>query len=243
MAEEIEKLVEGMENVEENVEVDTSTLRENDNQNDIRTRLEPRSNKESPKVKIIVDVQPVNVNEEEEESAEDDYKLRRREKGKHVEDSRNTPSPQQLDLLGFILLLYLCISQTKVVRMIADVIRQERENLRAEISSQINNAISNHIPSQVDSSVRNYMLGHILPVHPTQASETSTQEQQYQLYLTMKDNHQLQQNDLPIWLALKYNSKRLHASDTHCRPSAIHPRDQDDPYDDAPHEGDNSAKR
>ncbi|GJZ90244.1 hypothetical protein Tco_0662171 [Tanacetum coccineum] len=38
MAEEIEKLVEGTENVEENVKVDSSTLRKNDNQNDPDTR-------------------------------------------------------------------------------------------------------------------------------------------------------------------------------------------------------------
>nr|GEW92577.1 hypothetical protein [Tanacetum cinerariifolium] len=55
--------------------------------------LEPRSNKESPKLEIIIEVQLVNINEEEEESVEDDYKLKQREKGKHVEESRITPSP------------------------------------------------------------------------------------------------------------------------------------------------------
>ncbi|GKF86090.1 hypothetical protein Tco_0253917 [Tanacetum coccineum] len=30
---------------------------------------------------------------EEEESVEDDYELKRRQKGKHVEESRSTPSP------------------------------------------------------------------------------------------------------------------------------------------------------
>ncbi|GJZ29358.1 hypothetical protein Tco_0574005 [Tanacetum coccineum] len=80
MAEEIEKLVEGTENVEEH-EVDSSTLRQNDNQIDPDTRLEPMSNKESPEVEITAAVQPINVNEEEEESEEDDYELRRREKG------------------------------------------------------------------------------------------------------------------------------------------------------------------
>ncbi|GJV28123.1 hypothetical protein Tco_1384571 [Tanacetum coccineum] len=134
-------------------------------------------------------------------------------------------------------------SQADVAKMIADAIQQERENLRAEISSQINNAISNHIPSQVDSSVRNYMSGHILHVHPTQASPASAQEQKYQLYLTMKDNPQLQQDDLPIWLALKYKFERLHVSDTPCRPFVVRPRDQDDPHDDAHPEGENSAKR
>ncbi|GKA48282.1 hypothetical protein Tco_0741240 [Tanacetum coccineum] len=80
MAEEIEKLVEGTKNVKEH-EVDGSNLRQNDYQIDPDTRLEPRSNKESPEVEITTVVQPINVNEEEEESAEDDYELRRKEKG------------------------------------------------------------------------------------------------------------------------------------------------------------------
>ncbi|GJT63562.1 hypothetical protein Tco_1015042 [Tanacetum coccineum] len=134
-------------------------------------------------------------------------------------------------------------SQSDVAKMITDVIPQERENLQAKISSQINNAITNHIPSQVDSSVRHYMLGHILHVHSTQASPAFAQEQQYQLYLTMKDNPQLQQDDLPIWFALKYKFERLHVSNTSCRPSTIRPRYQDDPHDDAHPEGENSAKR
>ncbi|GJR81451.1 hypothetical protein Tco_0152236 [Tanacetum coccineum] len=61
------------------------------------------------------------------------------------------------------------------------------------------------------------MSGHVLLVNPTQATPTTAQEQQHQLYLTMKDNPQL--------------------------PSAVRPRDQDDPYDDAHPEGENSAKR
>nr|GEY47301.1 hypothetical protein [Tanacetum cinerariifolium] len=61
MAEEIEKLVEGRENVEEN-KVDSSTLRQNDNQNDPGTRLEPE-------------------------------RFEKNEKGKHAEETRNTPSP------------------------------------------------------------------------------------------------------------------------------------------------------
>ncbi|GJZ25467.1 hypothetical protein Tco_0569720, partial [Tanacetum coccineum] len=89
IAKEIKKLVEGAENVEN----DSSTLRQDDTQNILGTRLEPRSDKETPEVEITVAEQPVNVIEDEEESAEDDYELRRREKGKHVEESRSTPSP------------------------------------------------------------------------------------------------------------------------------------------------------
>nr|GFA36561.1 hypothetical protein [Tanacetum cinerariifolium] len=78
MVEEIEKLLKGAENVE-NLEVNSSTLRQEDTQNILGTRLEPRTNKQSPEVEITVEVQPVNINEEEEESAKDDYELKLRE--------------------------------------------------------------------------------------------------------------------------------------------------------------------
>ncbi|GJZ87726.1 hypothetical protein Tco_0659336 [Tanacetum coccineum] len=343
IAEEIKKLVERTKNVE-NPEVDSSILRQNDNQNDPGTRLEPRSNKESPKVEITVEVQPVNTIKEEEELAEDDYELRRREKGKNVEESRHAPSPtiirsprihsnlkcsdteklQELTVnyrphssstpsssssklsatnrllslfkpktgrfkryksffdelqgrYGYLfehlktrfmprkkfhalpqhlqevmeallpkmvvahikeltktqvpiyvahgLLMERQQSQADVAKMIADAIHQECENLQAQISSQINNAITNHIPSWVDSSIWNYMSSNISHVYPTQASQASAHEQQYQLYLTMKDNPQLQHDDLPNWLALKIKFEGLQASNTPCRPSAIRPRD------------------
>nr|GEU57130.1 hypothetical protein [Tanacetum cinerariifolium] len=145
IAEEITKLVEGAENVE-NVEDDSSTLRQDDH-----------------KIFLVL---------EDEEIAEDDYELRRKEKGKPVEESRSTPSPTT-----------------------------ERENLRFEISSQINDAISNHIRLQ------------------------------------------LQHDDLPIWLALKYKFERLHVATTPCRPSTIRPRYQDNLYNDAHPKGVIDAKR
>ncbi|GJU47445.1 hypothetical protein Tco_1204711 [Tanacetum coccineum] len=120
---------------------------------------------------------------------------------------------------------------------------QERGRLQAEISSQIQQAIDNHIPSQVDESVRNYMSGHILHVHPAQRQITSVPEQQYQLYLSMKNNPQFQQQDIAIWLALQMKFETLRVPQTTCRTFAVRPRDQDDPYDDAPPEGENSAKR
>ncbi|GJT76816.1 hypothetical protein Tco_1043541 [Tanacetum coccineum] len=302
------------ENVE-NVEVNSSTLRQDDTQTILDTKLEPSSDKESPEVEITAAKQPVNVIKKEEESAEDNYELRRKEKGRHVEESKSTlslttirsprnhstliylhtkklqeltvtdplpssstpsSSSSKLKLSATNRLLYLFKpktgrfkryrsffdelqgqyeimeesfptmvddrvkehiktqvpvyvphglimerqqSQADVIKMIADAIQQERDNLLFEISLQINDAISNHIPSEVDSSVRNYMSGHILHVHPTQATPTSIQEQQQQLYLTIRDNPQLQQDDLPIWLTLKYKFERLHAATTPYRPS------------------------
>ncbi|GJW27752.1 hypothetical protein Tco_0044627 [Tanacetum coccineum] len=76
---------------------------------------------------------------------------------------------------------------------IAKATLQERGNIQAEISSQIQNAIDNYIPSQVDASVRSYMSSHTFHVHPVQSQTTYVPEQQYQLYLPMKVDPQLQQ--------------------------------------------------
>ncbi|GJY52518.1 hypothetical protein Tco_0443365 [Tanacetum coccineum] len=140
--------------------------------------LEPRSNKESLEVEITTEVQPLNTIEEEDESEEDDYKLKRRENGKEG------------------LIMERQQNQTDVAKMVVDAIKQNYENLQAEITSQINNAITNHIPSQ---------------------------------------------DDLPIWLALKYKFERLYVSNTPCRPSAVLPREQDDHHDDAHPEGENNS--
>nr|GEY73214.1 hypothetical protein [Tanacetum cinerariifolium] len=133
--EEIEKLVEGTENVGE-YEVDNSIL---NSQNDPNTRLEPRSYKESlVEEKAVVFSQPMNVIDEEDEVV--------------AQHGTKTQVPIHQ---GFIMKRQQ--SQADVVKMIVDTIQQERENLQAEITLQINNAITNHIPSQVDSSVRNYI--------------------------------------------------------------------------------------
>ncbi|GJV60577.1 hypothetical protein Tco_1466677 [Tanacetum coccineum] len=120
---------------------------------------------------------------------------------------------------------------------------RERGNIQAQISTQIENAIANVIPSQVDASVRNYMSGHILHVHPAQSQTSSVPDQQYQLYLAMKADPQLQQQDIAIWLALQMKFERNTVLQTACRTPAVRPRDQDDPHDDAHPEGENSAKQ
>ncbi|GJT90983.1 retrovirus-related pol polyprotein from transposon TNT 1-94 [Tanacetum coccineum] len=301
-SEEIEKLVEGSENV-----IDDSLPPRNDEPHILGTRLEPKSDKESPEVERTNDeevevtnvVIPVNVNEEEDEITDEVYELKRREKGKIVEESRSTPLPTPIrsprthtnlvssdtkklqELTGRYTYLFEHLKERFLSRksfdtladhlqevrdqvpvyvaeglimerqktkeemeqMIAKAILQERGNIQAEISSQIQKAIDNHIPSQVDASVRSYMSGHILHVHPAQTQTLSVPEQQYQLYLSMKDNPQLQQQDIAIWLALQMKFENLQVPQTTCRPSAVRTRDQDDPHDDAHPEGENSAKR
>ncbi|GKA31322.1 hypothetical protein Tco_0717627 [Tanacetum coccineum] len=115
--------------------------------------------------------------------------------------------------------------------------------MQAHISLQIQNAIDNAIPSLVDASVRRYMSGHILHVHPAQVQSSSVPEQQYQLYLSIKADPLLQQQDIAIWLALQMKFEKTRVPQTACRSSAVPTRDQDNPHDDAHLEGENSAKR
>ncbi|GKC06200.1 hypothetical protein Tco_0997810, partial [Tanacetum coccineum] len=345
---EIEKLVEGSENV-----IDDSSPPRNDESQIPDTRLEPRSDKESSEVEITNDeevevtnvVIPVNVNEEEDEITDEVYELKRREKGKVVEESRSTPLPtpirsprththlvssdteklQELtkthtqttsssrsqhtkmsranhllslfkakparfkrynnffqELQGRYTYLFEHLKERflsrksfdtladhlqevmveslptmvdthikeqvkkqvpeqvrdqvpvyvaegmilerqktkeEMERMIAKAILQERGNIQAKISSQIQKLLiirsllklmrQYEIPSQVDASIQSYMSGHILHVHPSQTQTLSVPEQQYQLYLSMKDNPQLQQQDISIWLALQMKFENL----------------------------------
>ncbi|GJV10972.1 hypothetical protein Tco_1352513 [Tanacetum coccineum] len=114
-AEEIEKLVEESENV------DDSSPTRHDDTSIPGTRIEPRSDKESPEVEIDQEkeeettkdtevepniVIPVNVDDEEDEITDEVFELRRRAKGKNVEESRISPipsptrSPRNLSTLG-----------------------------------------------------------------------------------------------------------------------------------------------
>ncbi|GKD36928.1 hypothetical protein Tco_1257135 [Tanacetum coccineum] len=306
-AKEIEKLVKNPENV------DDSSPPRYDDTSIPGTKLEPRSDKESPNVEIVQEkeeettkvtevepdiVIPVNVDDEEDEIIDEVFELRRRAKGKNVEESRISPillptrSPRNISTLvssnteklqeltvthptpssgsfapkltktnrllslikakpnrfkryktffhelqgryGYLFAhlkkrfmpqtssdqlannLHDVMMETlpslvkeKVTEQVKkEVPAQVRDQVPEHISSQIQNAIDNAIPSLVDASVRNYMLGHILYVHPAQMKFEKTQ-----------------------------------VPHTACRPFAVRTRNQDDPHDDAHLEGENSTKR
>ncbi|GJV82836.1 hypothetical protein Tco_1522734 [Tanacetum coccineum] len=139
-AEEIEKMVEGT----ENVDVDQFVNSILNSQNDPGTRLDPGSYIESLEVEITVVIQPVNVIEEKDESTEDDYELRRRVKGKHVEeeilgiDDSHVNEATKTTVPVYVamgLLMEKSRMQTKVAQMVAGVIQREHENLLAESSA------------------------------------------------------------------------------------------------------------
>nr|GEW83694.1 hypothetical protein [Tanacetum cinerariifolium] len=76
--------------------IDDSSIPRNDEHNILGTRLEPISDKDSPEVEFTNVVIPVNVYVEEEEITDEVYELKRREKGKIVEESRNRPFPSPI---------------------------------------------------------------------------------------------------------------------------------------------------
>ncbi|GJT96063.1 hypothetical protein Tco_1091581 [Tanacetum coccineum] len=208
-SEEIEKMVEGSENV-----IDDSLPPRNDKPQIPDTRLEPRSDKESPKVEITNDeeveitnvVIPVNVNEAEEEITDEVYELKRREKGKIVEESRSTPfltpirSPrthtnlvssdteklQELtELQRHYTYLFGHLEERFLSRksfdMLADHLQEVMvESLPTMVDTHIKEQVKNQVPEQVQDQVPvSYMYGHILHVHPAQSQTLSVPEQQY----------------------------------------------------------------
>ncbi|GJU51163.1 hypothetical protein Tco_1220718 [Tanacetum coccineum] len=82
-----------------------------------------------------------------------------------------------------------------------------------------------NLREEITSQVNNAITNHI----PSQV-DTS-----------VRNNPQLQHDDLPIWLTLKFKFERLHVSNTPCRSSVIRLRDQDDHHDDAPPKGKNNS--
>ncbi|GJU11809.1 hypothetical protein Tco_1134205 [Tanacetum coccineum] len=176
--------------------------------------------------------------EEEEELAKDDYELKRREKRKHVEETRHTPSPTTIrspriqstlpgrfrryksffqELQGRYGYLFEHILTKFMPRRKFNALARHLQyimmkSLPKMVDERIKKILQTQVPSQVDSSARSYMSGH------------------------------LQHDDLPIWLALKYKFETLHMATTPCRPSAVLPTDQDNPYD-AHLEGEKCTKR
>ncbi|GJV84717.1 hypothetical protein Tco_1524615 [Tanacetum coccineum] len=252
-------------------------------------KVEPRSDKESLKVKITAEVQPVNINEEEEESADDDYELK---KGKKeacrgeltVTDpppSFSTPSSSspklKLSTTNRLLSLFkLKPGRFKRYRSFFDELQGRYGYLFEHLKTRFMprkkfNVLAQHLQeimedsfaTMVDNRVKELTKTQVL-VYVAHGLIMERQQNQADVAKMIADaiqqerknlrseissqindaitNHipsQLQHDDLPIWLALKYKFERLHVATTPCRPFTIRPRDQDDSHP----EGENSAKR
>ncbi|GJT24605.1 hypothetical protein Tco_0894542 [Tanacetum coccineum] len=83
-------------------------------------------------------------------------------------------------------------------------------SFRIKFEKQVPEQVQNQVPLYVTEGLilESYMSGHILHIHPAQSQTSSVPEQQYQLYLAMKADPQLQQQDIAIWLALHMKFER-----------------------------------
>ncbi|GJX61192.1 hypothetical protein Tco_0294092 [Tanacetum coccineum] len=146
----LKRLMKGSENV-----IDDSLPPRNDEPKILGTRLEPRSDKESPEVEITNDeeveitnvVIHVNVNEEEEEITDEVYELKRREKGKIVEESRISDSPTPKIFLS-----------RKSFDTLADHLQEVMvESLPTMVDTHIKEQVKNQVPEQVRDQVPVYV--------------------------------------------------------------------------------------
>ncbi|GJQ93951.1 hypothetical protein Tco_0005090 [Tanacetum coccineum] len=315
-SEEIEKLVEGSENV-----IDDSLPPRNDEPQILGTRLEPRSDKESSElertndeeVKVTNVVIPVNVNKEEDEITDEVYELKRKEKGKIIEESRSTPLPTPIRSprthtnpvsSDIEKLQELTVTQTQTTsssrsqhtklsranRLLslfkAKPARfKQYKNFFQELQRQYT-YLFEHLKEIFFSRKSFYTLAdHLQEVMieslPTMV-DTHIKEQRQKTKEKMewmiakailqeceniqaKISLQIQKaidNQIPSQVDVLVRSymsghilhvqpvqtqymkfKNLQVQQTTCRPSAVRPRDQDNPHDDAHPEGKNSAKR
>nr|GEV74610.1 putative ribonuclease H-like domain-containing protein [Tanacetum cinerariifolium] len=206
---------------QENV-IDDSSISRNDEHNIPGTRLEPRSDKESLEVEFNDVVILVNVNEEEEEIINEVYKLKRREKGKIVEESRNTPFPTPI----------------RSPRIYTDLVSLDTEKLQEMMGRYgylFEHLRARFMPRKSFSTLADHLQEVLVDSLPTMVKKHVKEQVQKQV--------PEQQQDIAIWLALQMKFGILQVPQTTCRTSVIHPRDQDDPHDDAHPEGENNAKR
>ncbi|GJS49460.1 hypothetical protein Tco_0599581 [Tanacetum coccineum] len=257
-SEEIEKMVKGPENV-----IDDSSIPRNNDQNIPSTRLEPRSDKESLEVEITNDkeveitnvVIPVNINKEEEEIT--------------YEESRSTPFPTPIRSLRIHTDLARFLSRKSFDTLAGHLQEVMVESLPTMVDKHIKEQVKKQVHEQVPVQVLVYVAKELLFKRQQNKEETDKMIAKAMLQergrlqaeisshiqkaidtnipslvdASVRNDPQLQQQDIAIWLALQMKFKILQVPQTTCKTPAVHPKDQDDPHDDAYPEGKNSAKR
>nr|GFA13724.1 hypothetical protein [Tanacetum cinerariifolium] len=249
--EEIEKMVEGQEHV-----IDDSSIPRNDEHNILDTRLEPKSDKESPEVAITDVIVHVNVYDEEEEEDEitnEVYELKRKKKGKNVKESRIIPSPTpirsprihtDLELQGHYGYLFEHLRAKFMPRKSFGTLANHLHDAMTEsLPVMVDKHVKEKVKQQVLEHVRNQVLVYV--VKGLILERKKTKEDMKKMIakdILQEYDPQLQQQDIAIWLALQIKFERLQVPQTTCRTPVVRPRAQDDPYDDAHIEGENSLK-
>ncbi|GJV88169.1 retrovirus-related pol polyprotein from transposon TNT 1-94 [Tanacetum coccineum] len=279
---EIDKLVDDSENI-----IDDSSPPRNDDTTIPGTRLEPRSDKESPEVEITKEkeveimketevefvaktveltsdkaspevditkenveditniVPPMNVDDEEDEITDEVYELKRREKWKDVEESRNSPIPtptrSPMNFSNLVSLdteklqelterygyLFAHLRERFMPRKSSDQLTDDLHDVMDEtLHSMVKDHVTEQVKKQVPEQVRDQVPKAIDDSIPSQVDAS------VRSYMS---GHILHVHPT--------QSQTASVPQTACRPSAVRPRDQEDPHDDAHLEGENSAKR
>ncbi|GKD96659.1 hypothetical protein Tco_1380556, partial [Tanacetum coccineum] len=224
---------------------------------EIEKMVRARSDKESLEVEITNNeeveitnvVIPMNVNEEEEEITDEVYELKRREKGKIVEDSRNTPF----------------LTPIRSPRIHTDLVSSDIEKLQ-----ELTITDTTPTPSSSNLNTKLSTINRLLSLFKAKPSRFKLymsffQELQGRYgYLfehlrskfflrksfdTLIDHIQEVMVELLPTMVDKYIKEQVkkqvpeQVPQTTCRSSVIRLRDQDDPHDDSHPKGENSAKR
>nr|GEU30665.1 hypothetical protein [Tanacetum cinerariifolium] len=211
---EIEKIMEGQKNF-----IDDSSISRNDEHNIPGTRLEPRSDKVRPKVEFVDVVIPVYVNEEEEKITDDVYELKRKEKGKIVEEFRNTPFPTPI----------------RSFRIYIDLVSSDTKKLQELTVTDIT-------PSSSSPSTKLSTINRLLSIFKAKHArfkryKSFFQELQGRYGYLFKH---LRARFMP-WKSFATLADHLHDAMVKSLPTTIDKHD--DPHDDVHPEGENSAKR
>nr|GEU70213.1 hypothetical protein [Tanacetum cinerariifolium] len=217
--EELLELLEGTENVDVDEFMDDIL----NSQEDLGNRIYPESYKESPEEKKSVDMITIHFDEVEKESAGDEKKFHQLAKHLHSTMQEFLPSmvgDRVNEITKMTVPLYvtegLLLDKQKTQADVAAMITEDVQKERENLSVEITLQVNNAIANNL----------------------------QYQLYLIMKDDGKLHNDDISIWWSLKIKFERTTArAVTPCKTATICPKDHNDHHDDGHSEGEHSAKR
>nr|GEV07328.1 hypothetical protein [Tanacetum cinerariifolium] len=190
--------------------------------------LEPRSDKESLEVEFTDVVIHVNVNEEEEEITNEVYELKRMEKGKIVEESRNTPFPTPI----------------RSPRIYTDLVSSDTEKLQEfTVTDSKSTPLSSSTSTKLSTTNRLLSLFKAKPAHFKRYKSFFQELQGRYGYLFEHLRERFMPRKSFTTLVDHLQEVMVDSLPTMVENNVKEQvQKQDDPYDDAHLEGENSAK-
>ncbi|GKC45104.1 hypothetical protein Tco_1062826, partial [Tanacetum coccineum] len=223
---------------------------------DFGNRVEPVSHKKNPK----------KIDDDDDENKDD------RKDDDDIDDNDHIGhalirNPRTGDIHTFQELLKEYVDvKDNLPRIVANVVKKERESSRAGVPTLISQEFVTHAPKIIKELFRIHMQNIVLNVHPTTSASTvtttfdlqqqlylnmvlnvhpttsastvtTTSDLQQKLYLKMKLDLQAQVDDPELWDVLRAKFEKTSASAGSCRDDAFRKRNHDD------HQGDDDAPK